>query len=134
MGRRIAERNTLVTGVATYVTSGLRVTDFKNCVLSIAGSASADLKVFVKGAIGDVRPTSFSTASALRAANNLNWDYIEVVDMEDGAAIDGDTGIALSGNVIRLVEVNINALDWLAIHVTNRAAGTVTVSGLFATD
>ena|SRR3990167_5172345 len=133
MGRRIAERWSLISNKATDVHAGIRVTDHKVCVLSIYGSASANLKVFVKGFVGDTRP-DFTVATGERAAKAAYWDYVEVVDLEDGAAIDGDTGVNLSGNVIRNVEVNVNALDWLSVHSTAVVAGTVTVVGHLTTN
>ena len=122
----------------TAVSAGIRVSDYRNCILSIIGSASANLKVFIKGAVSTKgaeynEAPSFTVVQSQRNEDS-NWDYIEVVDLEDGAAIDGDTGVDLNGNVIRLVEVNINSLDWLAVHSTGRIAGTVTVVGVFTTN
>ena len=136
--RRIPLTIKMLDSVQTSVSSGVRISDYRNCILSIIGSGSANLKVFVKGAVStkgaeynDV-PT-FDVLSSARGENS-NWDFIEVVDLEDGTAIDGDDGINLSGNVIRLVEVNINSLDWLAVHATGIVAGTVSVVGVFTTN
>lgn len=112
------------------------VSDFRNCVLSITGSPTANLKVFVMGA---ARTSDYGTAPDFTirssARNEVhNWDFVEVVDLQDGTAIDGDTGIDLNGNVIRIVEVNVNSLDWLAVRVTSVSAGTVTVVGAFTTN
>ena len=128
--RRIPQQTTLLSGLATSRSAGWRISDYKTIVLSIIGSSTANLKVFVKGGLGrgleyndspnfKINPESRSSLSA--------WDFIDVVDLEDNASIDGDTGIALSGNVIRLVEVNTNALDWLAVEITALVAGTATV-------
>lgn len=138
MGRRIAERVTLIDSASTSVHAGYRVTDFRNGVLQIIGSPTANMKIFVKGALGrgdngDTRP-SFSVVSSTRAATGNAWDFIEVVDLEDGTAIDGDDGINLSGNVVRLVELNLNSLDWISVHSTAVVAGTVTVIGTFTTN
>lgn len=133
MGRRIPSRETLINSTSTSVHTGVRVSDYRTCILSIKGSPSANLKVFIKGSIGDTRP-DFTVASAVRSTNNQTWDFLEVIDMQNGAAIDGDTGVALSGNVIRLVEVNVNALDWLSVHSTAVVAGTVTVAAALMTN
>lgn len=99
------------------------VEDFKTCVLSFASASSANLTVKFQGSIQDTCPT-FSSAQS--PANH--WDYVEVIDLQDGAAIDGDTGIALVGtDDNRMVEVNINGLKWLCATVTARSAGNVTV-------
>ena len=122
---------------ATSISSGIDVSEFRNCILSIAGSGSANLRVFVKGAIRRVDTSytapNFNIRASARDYRN-NWDYVEAVDMEDGTAIDGDDGIGLSGNVIRNFEVNINSLDWLCVESTAITAGTVTVVGIFTTN
>ena len=123
-------RDTLIDSAATTVHAGIRVTDYNNVILGIYGSPSANMTVYIKGGIGDDRP-DFAIRANERAQNGLRgrWDYIDVIDLEDNASIDGDTGVTLSGNVIRQVEVNINALDWLSVHATSVVAGTVTVVG-----
>ena len=136
MARRIPQRETIIDSTGTSVHAGIRVSDYRNCILQIQGSASANMKIFVKGAVGDTRP-DFTVNSGERSANNAWWDYVEVVDLEDGAAIDGDTGVNLSGNVVRLIEVNINSLDWLSVHstaVVGGATSTVTCVGVFTTN
>ena len=135
--RRISDHTTLIAGSATSISPGWRVSDYRNIILQISGSASANLKVFVKGAIGrggayDSAPNFTVNKSDRNEASA--WDYIEVIDLEDGSAIDGDDGINLSGNVMRLVEINANVLDWLSVHSTGIVAGTVTVVGLGTTN
>ena len=71
------------------------------------------------------------------AANSTQdniWDFAEIVDLEDGAAYDGDVGIQISSAQARLFEVNINALDWLAVFVTTRTAGNVMCKVTLAND
>lgn len=133
MGRRIAERNDLITSAATSVHAGIRITDYNIVALSIRGSENCNMKIFVKGFIGDTRP-DFTVASGVRQATSNHWDYVDVIDLEDNASIDGDTGIDLSGNNVRNIEVNTNVLDWLSVHSTNVIAGTVTVVGLSTTN
>ena len=135
MSRRIRQEETLINSTATSVHAGIRITDYRTIVLGIYGSASANLKVFVKGGAGDDRP-DFAIRSNERAQNGNRgrWDFIEVVDMQNGAAIDGDTGVNLSGNVGRMVEVNATGLDWLSVHSTAVVAGTCSVVGLLLTN
>lgn len=105
--------------------------------MSINGSSAANLKVFVKGglSIGNEYNTSpnFKINPASRDKASA-WDFIDVVDLEDNASIDGDTGVDLNANVIRNIEVNTNYLDWLAVECTARIAGTVTVVGVGVTN
>ena len=41
----------MLNAVQTSVSAGFRVSDYRNCVLGIIGSPTANLKVFVKGAL-----------------------------------------------------------------------------------
>ena len=126
----------MLDATATAVSAGLRVTDFRNCILSVAGTSSIGGKLFVMGAVSTsdtAAAPDFTVNRTARSATN-NWDYIEVVDLEDGAAIDGDDGITLAGNNIRLFEVNLNSFDWLAVNMTSRVAGTVTVVAAMTTN
>lgn len=137
MGRRIPQIVKMIDSAATTVSAGVRVSDFRNCILQIIGSPTANLKVFVKGALGTGNEfndaPNFDVRSSARIETSA-WDFIEVVDLEDGTAIDGDDGVNISGNVHRLLEVNINSLDWLCVHATGIIVGTVTVVGSFTTN
>ena len=97
--------------------------DFTHAVISLNTASSANLTVKFAGSIADVAPV-FTDAQSV--ANS--FDYIQVKDLEDASAIDGDTGIAPAGtDDHRMFEVNINALQFLTAVVTARAAGSVTV-------
>jgi len=108
----------------------IRCEDFKHAVISIAtdGGGDADLTVKIQGAINDgATEGSAPDFSAAQSATNM-WDYIEVIDLEDGTAIDGDDGISFaSADGYRQVEMNINALKYLSVRLTARTAGEVTV-------
>ena len=130
--RRIPQHVKMIDSAATTVSAGVRVSDYRNAILNIVGSPSANMKIFVKGAIGTgneyMDAPDFTVASNVRTEASA-WDYVECIDLEDGAAIDGDTGVNISGNIIRNMEVNVNGLDWIAVHATAVVAGTVTVVG-----
>lgn len=138
MSRRVPTRKIFVNAAATTISAGFRVSDFRTGVISIIGSPTANMTVFVKGSLGtgDTGETSpdFTVTRSNREATNNAWDFIEVVDLEDGSLLDGDEGISLSANRVRLVELNTNHLDWVAIHATAIVAGTVTIVGSFVTN
>ena len=127
--RRIPVHYTMLDATATAVSAGIRVSDFRNCILSVVGNSSIAGKLFVMGAISTsdtAAAPDFTIGANVRSATD-NWDYIEVEDLEDGAAIDGDDGITLAGNRVRLFEVNLNSFDWLAVKMTSGVAGLVSV-------
>lgn len=107
------------TGVGNYID----VADWRHLVIQLATANSANLTVKCQGSIEDTSPDF----SAAQSATNM-WDYIEMIDMQSGSAIDGDTGISPAGtDDFRLFEVNTNGLKWLSFRVTARSAGSVTV-------
>lgn len=100
--------------------------DFKHAVLTIDSESSFNGTVKFQGAQHDVSNAAPDFAAAQSASNP--WEYVEVIDLEDGSAIDGDTGIGATGTDIhRQVEINTNGLRYLSARLTARSAGTVTV-------
>ena len=106
--------------------------DFRHAIFYLAtdGGGDANFTVKFQGSIGkgiganmDVAPTFSSAASV----TNM-WDYIEVVDLEDGSTIDGDTGVSSAGaDDYRIFEANVNGLQYISARLTARSAGEVTV-------
>lgn len=52
-----------------------------------------------------------------------DWDYVEIVDLEDGSTIDGDTGITVATADHRKVELNINRSVTMTVIVTSWTTG-----------
>ena len=109
---------------ATGAGNNILVEDFKTAVLSFDSASSANMTVKFAGSVSDDAPDF----TAAKSSTN-QYDYIQVIDLESGSAIDGDTGIALSGSDDnRQLEANVNGLKWLTAVVTARSAGSVTVT------
>lgn len=119
--------SSLVTCLSAKAADGIGnnifVQDYKTVVIEL-WFAAATLTVKCQGSVSEDAPT-FSSAQAL--ANH--WDYIDMIDLEDNASIDGDTGVASAGAAsdARIFEVNTNGLNWLNFIVSSRTAGSVTV-------
>lgn len=108
------------TGVGLTIPCG----DFNHAVISFNTASSANLTVKFAGSIAETAP-NFAAAQSV----SNPFDYIQVKDLEDGSSIDGDTGIAPAGtDDQRMLEVNINGLEYLTAVVTARSAGSVTVT------
>jgi len=106
--------------------------DFRHAIFYFAtdGGGDAALTVKFQGSIGKGIGSNMDVAPAFGSAASVTnmWDYIEVVDLEDGAAIDGDTGISVAtADDYRILEANINGLQYLCARVTARTEGEVTV-------
>jgi hypothetical protein len=101
--------------------------DYRNAVISVSAPLNASFTIKFAGSIGD---TAFD-ATAAQSTTNV-YDFLEVVDLQDGTAIDGDTGVTIDNTTAavncRLFEVNTNALDYVAVLVTAYTDGSVSAS------
>ena len=108
--------------------------DFRHAIFFFAtdGGSDAALTVKFQGSLGKGRaPDTRDVSPAFGSAQSVTnmWDYIEVIDLEDGSAIDGDTGVSVAtADDYRMLEANINGLKYICATVTARTAGEVTVT------
>lgn len=58
--------------------------------------------------------------SAAKSETN-RWQYVRIYNIMTGAFVDGSTGINLNSGDAYLVELNINALETVAVEVTGSA-------------
>ena len=114
----------------------LGVSDFRHCIIQIATSNSFVGSIFIAGAIGASAPTFTWTGSNADNTHDNPFSFLQAINLEDGSAVDGDTGVELntSADTIRLYEVNINAVDWLTVFLTARQAGSVSIKATVATN
>jgi hypothetical protein len=120
---------------ATGIGNVINVRDFRNCVVKIGTASSANMTIKAQGAISSINSefTAPDFASAQSVSNN--WDYIQMIDLNDGSQITGDTGIVLTGtDDFRLFEININGLDYITFNITARSAGTATIDVQLSTN
>jgi hypothetical protein len=128
--RNYKEYTILNAKATTGIGNTIDVKDYRHVILSLATASSANLTVKFAGSISGDAPT-FSAAQSV----SNHWDYIEVKDLQDGSAIDGDVGIAPAGtDDFRLLEMNTNGLNWINANVTARAAGSVTIKVVLYND
>lgn len=119
------------TGTHTMVLKSkvLDVEDFKNVILNFNTAGSGNFTAKLQGSIQD----DVDFESAASATNR--WDYIQMVDLQDGSTIAGDTGFAVTGtDDNRILEANVNGLKWICIDITSWTAGTLTVGAALYRD
>ena len=113
--------------VTTTVGTVFYAKDFRNAVYSLDTSGSTIATVKFVGSIQD--DCGALDFEAPQSSSN-QYDYIEVVDLEDETSIDGDTGVSLTGtDDNRMFELNINMLSCIAPVVTSWTAGTIKMQG-----
>jgi len=117
------------TGTHTFtmhdIGNNIFVDDFRQAVLSFDtdGGSDAAMTVKLQGSISEDCPDF----SAAQSPTN-QWDYIQMVDLQDGGLVDGDTGFAVAtADDNRLFEVNVNALRWINCIISGWTAGEITV-------
>jgi hypothetical protein len=99
--------------------------DAETIQFSFVTDGGGDCAVTVKAAISNSENCP-DFAKAQSATNQ--YDYVDIVDLEDNASIDGDTGISLAGaDDSRIFEVNTNHAKWFTIIPTAGTAGEITV-------
>ena len=118
---------------ATGAGNAIFCRDFRNVIFFFAtdGGGDAALTVKFQGSIGagisDSAKESAPNFGANASVTNM-WDFIEVIDLESGSAINGDTGVAVAtADDYRQFEANINGLDYINARITARTQGEVTV-------
>lgn len=109
------------TGTHTAVLKGRTkfVLGFRHLELHLDTSGTATMTAKVQGSMQETMPDF----NAAQSPTN-RWDYIEIKDLQDGAAIDGDTGVAQAGaDDHRVFEINTNALRWVNVAITSWTQG-----------
>lgn len=103
--------------IITYDTDG-----DSDAALTVKFQASIGKSVATQGTADDC-PDFSATAT-----DTNRWDYIETIDLENGSAIDGDTGIAVAtADDHRQLEANTNGLRWINAIISGWTAGEVTI-------
>lgn len=129
MSTRLIHRyNVMDAKATTGVGTTIDVRDFRNCVVRIGTASSANLTVKAQGAVATLSaentPPTFSSAQSV----SNHWDYVQMIDLQDGSPVNGDTGFVVTGtDDFRLFEININSLDYINFNITARSAGSVTI-------
>lgn len=111
-------------GVMVIACKRVLAVDFENFVFEYdsTGTPTATIK-FCASSQYDL-PDFAATKSATN-----RYEYIDVIDTEDGASIDGDTGVALAGSPDnRRFEGNINGARWIGAVITAGSAGVLNLS------
>lgn len=113
------------TGTAAQKSKFAFCADFAHAILSFDsdGGGTAAMTVKVVGSI-QANPPDFARP---KGPSN-QYDYVQIIDLQDSVAINGNTGIVLAtADINRMFEVNVNGLQWIAVICTAGTAGSITV-------
>jgi len=108
---------------ANGVGTTIFVEEFRHLALVLSGEASANLTVKFQVS-NQYNAPDFSAAQS----STNHWDYVECVDLEDGASIAGDTGVAFAAaNDFRNLAINVDNVRYFNAIVSAFVDGTVTL-------
>lgn len=108
------------------------VSDFRNAILSVFTSGTTTATIKIHSSIGKTDGSCPDFAAIASPSNP--YDFTQIIDLEDGTALDGDTGIVASGaDEARKFEVNTNAIKYLTAFPVTWTQGAITIK-LLLTD
>jgi len=124
MTRGVSDTITVMTAkVAAGAGNKILVEDFRHITASIDLADSPNMTIKCVGSIANDAPDF----EAAQSASNP-YDFLQLIDLQDGNSIDGDTGITVAGSADnRTVNVNTDGLKWISFRITTRSAGNATV-------
>ncbi len=122
-------------GLAVVAPKILLVSDFRNIVLHFNTAGTATLTAKFAGSMGKNRAdasTHGDTPNFGATVSDTNpYSFVAAVNLEDGAVVEGDTGLAPAGaDIVRMVEVNTNGLKYFTVIPTAWTQGAITVKAV----
>ncbi len=122
--RRYSDEFTIMTAkTATGIGNWMLVEDWRHITADIDFATSPTMTIKCVGSISDDAPTPTSAQSA-----SNRYDFMEMIDLQSGSDIDGDTGIAVAGSSDhRQVNINTDGLKWITFYITSYSAGNASV-------
>ena len=94
---------------------------FRNIVCTVLPNTTPSYKLYFMKSDQVAEP---DFAAPVSATNLI--EYVEVIDLNDGSAIDGTTGVTISATTLRSFEWNNNTAKWVGIIVNTYATGNLT--------
>ena len=120
------EATILDAAAATGAGTGLNVKQYDYVTIMLSTVALSSLTVKCVGSAQQDEP-DWGTAAA---ADN-HYDFVDALDLEDGSAIDGDTGLAIADAAeVRNLRVDVRGLSWLNLNVTAFTDGSVSAKAV----
>lgn len=104
--------------------------DFKTCELSFDtdGGGDAAMTVKIVGSNGKSATDDVAPDFAKSKSPTNSYEFLQVVDLEDASADDGDDGfVVATADDNRSFEVNVSKYRWISVLPTAGTAGEITV-------
>ena len=119
-------------GTLALASTVIDVEDFRHIVLSIDTDGGGDA-AFTWKIAGSIAESIPDFADGQTVTNQ--YDYIDCIDLEDNASVDGDTGFIVAGADDHVqYQANTDGLKWITIVCTAGTEGELTVKGRLFTN
>lgn len=130
-GRTNEKERAIFTAVEISTTSfPFLVNDYQHIGVTIAASSTTATIQFACSNLDETTTIVNSAGRFATTSKNLTarWDWVQVIDLEDGTSIDGDTGVVLSNaSDVRQFEIDTNNFRWcMAYHAWSAGSTTIT--------
>ena len=121
MENQSAEFVILDAATATGAGTAVNVKEFDAVTVMLSCDATATFTVKVLGSAQQDEPDWGTAAGA-----DNHYDFVDATDLQDGASIDGDTGLAVDNVAeVRSLKVDTTGLSWLNLNITAYTDGTI---------
>lgn len=114
----------------------LDVRDFRNVILSVFTSGSANFTMKMAGSLGKLKSDVIAPATDTpnfggTISKSNPYQYVQIIDLDTAGATNGATGVTSAGTDIqKQYEINVNALKYFCPVLTAWSAGVLTVKAL----
>lgn len=117
----------------------LLVEDFRDIVLYVNTAGTATTTIKFAGSLGlnlaDQTAHGDTPIFGATVSDTNPYNFVAVINLEDGAQIEGDTGLVVAGtDVSRSLEVNVNGLKYFTVVPISWTQGAITVKAKLFND
>jgi len=122
-------------GVVSLAPKILSVKDYRNIILSVMTTGSANFTAKIAGSLGKLKADTTNHGDTPNFGATISptnpYSYIQLINLDTAAAINGATGITTAGtDLANTYEVNVNSLKYLTLVPTAWSAGAITIKAL----
>lgn len=123
-------------GIVAIAPAIVTTKDWRNMVISVETSGSANFTAKIAGSLGKLEADSTGTSVNIpnfggTQSKTNPYSFIQIFNLDTEAAIDGATGVTTAGTDLHnSYEVNFNVLKYVTIVPTAWSAGTITIKAV----
>ena len=127
-------------GVVVLAPKILSAADYRDIILSVETSGSANFTAKVASSMGKLKSDSTAISGdtpnfgATQSKSNP-YTFVQIINLDTAAAVNGATGITTAGTDLHnAYEVNTNGSEYLTLVLTAWSAGVITVKAQLLTN